>query len=88
MLDEKRQGASGRDRWPGCVAITGTNGKTTVTKLVAAMLASSGRDAVAAGNVGYPLLEAVSRLVPGQEAVLVAEVSSFQLEYTRRSALT
>ena len=68
----------------GLVAITGTNGKTTVTKLVVAMLASSGKEAVAAGNVGYPLLEAVSSISPGSEGVLVAEVSSFQLEYTRR----
>jgi len=41
------------------VAITGTNGKTTVTTLVQAMLASSGRRAVAAGNIGLPLLDAV-----------------------------
>ena len=66
------------------VAITGTNGKTTVTKLVVAMLACSGKDAVAAGNVGYPLLEAVSAFRPGSEGVLVAEVSSFQLEHTRK----
>jgi UDP-N-acetylmuramoylalanine--D-glutamate ligase len=69
---------------PGLVAITGTNGKTTVTKLVVAMLAASGKEAVAAGNVGYPLLEAVSQISPNSEAVLVAEVSSFQLEYTRK----
>ncbi len=54
-----------------------------MTELVTAMLASSGRDAVAAGNVGYPLLEAVTHVVPGQDAVLVAEVSSFQLEFTQ-----
>ncbi len=83
VLDEKRQGEPGRDQWPRLVAITGTNGKTTVTELVTAMLASSGREAVAAGNVGYPLLEAVTHIVPGQETVLVAEVSSFQLEFTQ-----
>jgi UDP-N-acetylmuramoylalanine--D-glutamate ligase len=66
------------------VAITGTNGKTTVTKLVVAMLAASGKDAVAAGNVGYPLIEAVTHISPGSQGVLVAEVSSFQLEYTRK----
>lgn len=66
------------------VAITGTNGKTTVTQLVTAMLAKSGLNAVAAGNVGYPLLDAVSNLGPGGEAVVVAEVSSFQLQYTRQ----
>jgi UDP-N-acetylmuramoylalanine--D-glutamate ligase len=65
------------------VAITGTNGKTTVTKLVTAMLASSGKQAVAAGNVGLPLLDAVNELEPHTGTVLVTEVSSFQLEYTR-----
>jgi UDP-N-acetylmuramoylalanine--D-glutamate ligase len=71
------------------VAITGTNGKTTVTKLAAAMLSASGRKAIAAGNVGYPLLEAVGTLglaphdISAAPNVLVAEVSSFQLEYTR-----
>ncbi len=57
------------------VAISGTNGKTTVTTLAAAMLNESGRRAVAAGNVGRPLIDAVRDEVD----VLVAEVSSFQL---------
>jgi UDP-N-acetylmuramoylalanine--D-glutamate ligase len=57
------------------VAVTGTNGKTTVTTLVAAMLVASGRAAIAAGNVGRPLLDAVDDAAD----VLVAEVSSFQL---------
>ena len=57
------------------VAVTGTNGKTTVTTLAAEMLAASGRRAVAAGNVGRPLIDAVADDVD----VLVAEVSSFQL---------
>jgi UDP-N-acetylmuramoylalanine--D-glutamate ligase len=60
------------------VAITGTNGKTTVTTLVAAMLNQSGVDAVAAGNIGAPLLDAVT----SAHAVVVAEVSSFQLTFT------
>ena len=66
------------------MAITGTNGKTSVTELVAAMLVASGRDAVASGNVGYPLIEAASHLAPGQATALVAEISSFQLEFTRQ----
>jgi UDP-N-acetylmuramoylalanine--D-glutamate ligase len=81
------------------LAITGTNGKTTVTGLVTAMLSASGMTAVAAGNVGYPLLDAVAALTraagdgprptgdgprPTGEVVLVAEVPSFQLEYTDR----
>ena len=57
------------------VAVTGTNGKTTVTTLIAAMLAASGRRVAAAGNLGRPLIDAVDDPVD----VLVAEVSSFQL---------
>lgn len=60
------------------VAVTGTNGKTTVTTLVARMLEASGRRALAAGNIGLPLLEALS--LPAE--VLVVEVSSFQLALT------
>ena len=62
------------------VAVTGTNGKTTVTTLVAAMLAAAGRRAVAAGNIGLPLVQAVH----GDVDVVVAEVSSFQLQHTDR----
>ncbi|HVE47063.1 MAG TPA: UDP-N-acetylmuramoyl-L-alanine--D-glutamate ligase [Acidimicrobiales bacterium] len=60
------------------VAVTGTNGKTTVTTMVAAMLVRSGRTAVAAGNIGLPLIDAVRDEVE----VVVAEVSSFQLHWT------
>jgi UDP-N-acetylmuramoylalanine--D-glutamate ligase len=60
------------------VAVTGTNGKTTVTGLVTDMLVASGRAAVAAGNIGVPLVEAVA----GPADVFVVEVSSFQLELT------
>ena len=61
------------------LAVTGTNGKTTVTTLVARMLTASGVVAAAAGNIGRPLIEAVAD--PAAE-VLVAEVSSFQLQFT------
>ncbi len=60
------------------VAVTGTNGKTTVTSLIVAMLEASGADAVAAGNIGLPLLDAVE----AARGVVVAEVSSFQLVFT------
>lgn len=63
------------------VAITGTNGKTTVTTLVADALVRSGRRAVAAGNIGMPLVDAFTA-TPTPE-VVVAEVSSFQLQFTR-----
>ncbi|HVC70776.1 MAG TPA: UDP-N-acetylmuramoyl-L-alanine--D-glutamate ligase [Acidimicrobiales bacterium] len=60
------------------VAVTGTNGKTTVTSLIVSMLAASGRKAVAGGNIGEPLLDVVA----GDAEVVVAEVSSFQLALT------
>ncbi|HVF13846.1 MAG TPA: UDP-N-acetylmuramoyl-L-alanine--D-glutamate ligase, partial [Acidimicrobiales bacterium] len=59
------------------VAVTGTNGKTTVTTLVARMLVESGVAAIAAGNIGLPHSSAVGRDVD----VVVAEVSSFQLQF-------
>jgi UDP-N-acetylmuramoylalanine--D-glutamate ligase len=65
---------------PRLVAITGTNGKTTVTTLVTAILNRSGLQAVAAGNIGRPLIEAVRT----EADVVVAEVSSFQLQMTER----
>jgi UDP-N-acetylmuramoylalanine--D-glutamate ligase len=65
---------------PTLLAITGTNGKTTVTTLVASMLAASGRRAAAAGNIGLPLIDAVHQ----DTDVVIAEVSSFQLQFTER----
>ncbi len=60
------------------VAITGTNGKSTTTRLVEAMLRAAGLRARAAGNVGTPVLDLVGEALD----VLVLEVSSFQLEAT------
>jgi UDP-N-acetylmuramoylalanine--D-glutamate ligase len=60
------------------IAITGTNGKTTTTSLVAAMLNAAGLRAVAAGNIGLPYSEVV---LSGKEYDwIVLETSSFQLE--------
>jgi UDP-N-acetylmuramoylalanine--D-glutamate ligase len=63
---------------PRIVAVTGTNGKTTVTSMVAEMCAAAGLPSAAVGNIGRPMLEAVDDDV----AVVVAEVSTFQLEFT------
>jgi UDP-N-acetylmuramoylalanine--D-glutamate ligase len=60
------------------IAITGTNGKTTTTELIAAMLAGCGKRTVAAGNIGNAFSDAVEASA-GLDAV-VLEVSSFQLE--------
>ncbi|MGI8819395.1 MAG: UDP-N-acetylmuramoyl-L-alanine--D-glutamate ligase [Chthoniobacterales bacterium] len=60
------------------IAITGTNGKTTTTELLAQMLNACGQRTIACGNIGKPLSE-VAREGRGLE-VLTVEVSSFQLE--------
>ena len=62
------------------ICITGTNGKTTVTQLVEQMLLSAGIRAVACGNIGKPILDAVRD--PAEFEVLAVELSSFQLHYT------
>jgi UDP-N-acetylmuramoylalanine--D-glutamate ligase len=62
------------------VAITGTNGKTTVTGLIADMLTASGVRAPAIGNIGSP----VSDWVADPPGVLVVEMSSFQLRFIDR----
>ena len=62
------------------VAITGTNGKSTVTSLVALMVQAAGRRVLAGGNLGEPALDLLDQPVPD---VYVLELSSFQLETTR-----
>jgi UDP-N-acetylmuramoylalanine--D-glutamate ligase len=62
------------------LAVTGTNGKTTTTTLLAGMLSEGGIETTAAGNIGYPLIDAISS-VPEDNAIAV-EVSSFQLATT------
>lgn len=67
------------------IAVTGTNGKTTVTELTARMLAASGIRVAAAGNIGRPLIELAGATAGSGELsldVVVAEVSSFQLAFT------
>jgi len=62
------------------VAVTGTNGKTTVATLVGEMLAQANIPCSVAGNIGLPLLDALpAQLGVGRRSVLVVEVSSFQL---------
>ena len=70
------------DRWDSrpIVAITGTDGKTTVTTLVTAMLVASGKRAIACGNTETPLVEAIAD--PSID-VFVVEASSFRLAATR-----
>jgi len=60
------------------LGITGTNGKSTTTSLVGAMLESAGFPVVVAGNIGTALCAVVTTLTPSHW--VVAELSSFQLE--------
>lgn len=63
---------------PPVIAITGTNGKTTVTSLIGELVAAGGKKVYVGGNIGYPLLD---YLRSGEKAdYLVLELSSFQLE--------
>jgi UDP-N-acetylmuramoylalanine--D-glutamate ligase len=62
------------------IAITGTNGKTTTTELLAQMLNACGQRTIACGNIGKPLCEVA--LEDRDLDVLTVEVSSFQLETT------
>ena len=60
------------------IAITGTNGKTTVTTLVGEMVKAAGRDCRVVGNIGNPATEVCKEA--GEDTLMVTEVSSFQLE--------
>ena len=66
------------------IAITGSNGKSTVTTLVGHLCAAVGLNTVVAGNIGLPVLEALDNCETlGKEPdVWVLELSSFQLETT------
>lgn len=73
--------ASGAAPW---VTLTGTNGKTTTVRMLTAILKAAGKRAIAAGNVGTPILEAV--LDPAGYDVIAVELSSFQLHWQRSLA--
>jgi UDP-N-acetylmuramoylalanine--D-glutamate ligase len=62
---------------PVWLAVTGTNGKTTTVAMLAAILRAAGVNAVACGNIGLPVVEAVAAGYP----VLAVELSSFQLHW-------
>ena len=60
------------------IAVTGTNGKTTTTEMLAQMLNQCGQKTIACGNIGKPLSEVAREKI--KYDVLTVEVSSFQLE--------
>jgi UDP-N-acetylmuramoylalanine--D-glutamate ligase len=74
---------------PRVVAITGTNGKTTVTRLVGKMAENAGRSVAVAGNISPAALDVLSDALDARDAgkalpeIWVLELSSFQLETTK-----
>jgi UDP-N-acetylmuramoylalanine--D-glutamate ligase len=62
---------------PVWLAVTGTNGKTTTIGMLESILRAAGLDAIACGNIGLPVLEAME----GGHRVLAVELSSFQLHW-------
>jgi UDP-N-acetylmuramoylalanine--D-glutamate ligase len=68
-----------RDVHAPVIGVTGTNGKSTVTTLVARMAAAAGRRVLAGGNLGEPALDLLEQPKPD---LYVLELSSFQLETT------
>ncbi|MGA8146477.1 MAG: UDP-N-acetylmuramoyl-L-alanine--D-glutamate ligase [Gallionellaceae bacterium] len=71
------------NRRPMVIAITGANGKTTVTSMAGAMCRAAGLDTVAAGNISPAVLDALLERGGKQPDVWVLELSSFQLETTQ-----
>ena len=67
---------------PRILAITGANGKTTVTSMVEHLCKAAGKDAVAAGNISPAVLDVVLERGINQPEVWALELSSFQLETT------
>ena len=72
------------------LAITGTNGKTTVTALAGALAATAGLSTVVAGNIGDPVLDVLAPFAAGAPwpELFVLELSSYQLETTSSLATT
>lgn len=64
------------------LAITGSNGKSTVTALTGHLCRTAGRHTVVAGNIGLPVLDALAEAAGSWPEVWVLELSSFQLETT------
>lgn len=59
------------------IAVTGTDGKSTVTTMLGAIMSETGRHTFTGGNLGNPLCEGLDALTP--DSVVVAEISAFQL---------
>ena len=76
------------ERWQGKIfGVTGTNGKTTVTRFLQEVLKASGREAYVAGNIGVTLSGLVNSQANHKDAIAICEISSFQAEITRGLSL-
>ncbi len=80
MVDQERAKAEHRAP-PQWLAITGTNGKTTTVGMLEGMLIADGLRAIACGNVGLPVIDAVMAEEP--YAVLAVEFSSFEIYWSK-----
>jgi UDP-N-acetylmuramoylalanine--D-glutamate ligase len=81
LSDVTRARNAGR---PKVIAITGSNGKSTVTAMTGVAARAAGKTTVVAGNIGVPVLDAITEIENGAALpdVFVLELSSFQLETT------
>ncbi|MCL2316343.1 MAG: UDP-N-acetylmuramoyl-L-alanine--D-glutamate ligase [Actinomycetia bacterium] len=68
------------DRVVPWLGVTGTNGKTTTTQMLASMLAAAGHRVATVGNIGRPVIEAINE---GGYDVFAVELSSFQLHWSQ-----
>ncbi|MBI5626619.1 MAG: UDP-N-acetylmuramoyl-L-alanine--D-glutamate ligase [Nitrosomonadales bacterium] len=81
-LFAQRLAADGLRQKTRVLAITGANGKTTVTSMVEHLCKAAGKDTVAAGNISPAVLDVVMARGANQPEIWVLELSSFQLETT------
>ncbi len=74
-----------QSKQPRVIAVTGTNGKSTVVTMAGAICTANGFDTVVAGNIGTPVLDVLTEIEDGRSApdAYVLELSSFQLESTQ-----
>ena len=81
LADVTRERAAPR---PKVIAITGSNGKSTVTAMGGAAFRAAGLETIVAGNIGLPVLDAIAEIESGAALpdAFVLELSSFQLETT------
>ena len=71
-----------KNKVPKIIAITGSNGKTTVTSMVGAMCRAAGKETLVAGNISPAVLDVLMQRDGKHPDIWVLELSSFQLETT------